>query len=83
MPEYCAGFGIPFVTENFEQKLEEMMESYDYWADRMKEYPHSAERMCRSYYELFEELLDRRNEIIAVRKWWRRSVWLMRFLISS
>ena len=82
LPEYCDGFGISFTAENFEQKLEEMMETYDYWADRMKDYPHTAERMCQNYYNLFVELLERRDEIVKRRKWWRRPVWLAQTLLS-
>ena len=72
LPEYCSGFGVSFTAENFEQKLQEMVETYDHWADRMKYYPHTAERMCEQYYDLFVELLDRRDEILARRRLQRR-----------
>ena len=80
MPEYCDGFGVSFTAESFEQKLEEMMETYDHWADRMIDYPHTAERMSMQYYDLFVELLDRRDEILRRRKWWRWPLWLLKSL---
>lgn len=83
MPEYCGGFGLSFTAEDFEQKLEEMMETYDYWADRMSDYPHTAERMCEQYYDLFVELLDRRDEILAQRRLWRRPILLLRWLMPE
>lgn len=75
LPEYCQGFGIGFTADNFEQKLQEMIASYDGWVERMKDYPHTAEQMCESYYQLFLELVAKRNNIIANRKWWYKSVW--------
>ena len=78
LPEYCDGFGISFREGNFEQKLREMMETYDYWADRMRDYPHTAERTCEAYYDLFARLLERRDVIVKRRKWWRSPIWLLR-----
>jgi hypothetical protein len=82
LPEYCTGFGISFTAENFEQKLKEMMSTYNHWADRMKDYPHSAERMCEGYYNLFLDLLQRRDDILKQRGWRRRPFWLARALLS-
>lgn len=78
MPEYCGGFGISFTAENFEQKLEEMMETYDHLTDRMKHYPHTAEKMCKQYHNLFVELLERRDEILGKRRRWRWPLWLLK-----
>lgn len=81
LPEYCRGFGVSFNAENFEQKLQEMIATYDHWAARMEEYPYTAERMCENYYQLFLELLERRDEIIKQRRWWRKPLWLARTLL--
>jgi len=78
LPEYCNGFGISFTGENFEDKLGEMMTRYNYLADRMKDYPHTAKKMCENYYNLFVELLEQRGEILKKRRWWRRPGWLLR-----
>lgn len=75
LPEYCQGFGIGFTADNFEQKLQEMIDSYKVWVERMKDYAHTAEHMCAQYYDLFCDLLARRDEVIARRKWWHKPVW--------
>jgi len=67
LPEYCRGFGIAFKKDNFEEKLHEMVNTYDHWADRMREYPHTAERMCDNYYNLFVMLLDQRENLLKRR----------------
>jgi len=82
LPEYCHGFGVSFTLENFEQKLQEMMDTYDNWLVRMKDYPHTAERMSESYYQLFLELIERREEIIKRRRWQRQPIWLIKTLLS-
>ena len=68
MPEYCDGFGVSFTPNNFENKLEEMIETYDYWAEKMINYPHTAEKMCSEYHRLFQDLLDNRKSILSQRK---------------
>ena len=75
LPEYCQGFGIAFTSNDFEQKLHEMMNSYDAWVARMAVYPHSAEQMSEQYYKLFVDLLEHRDEIVRRRPWWRRFFW--------
>lgn len=81
IPEYCQGYGISFTAENFEQKLQEMITTYEHWVARIKEYPHTAERMCQNYYQLFLELLGRRDEIVKQRRLWQKPVWLARTLL--
>jgi hypothetical protein len=81
LPEYCNGFGLSFRRENFEEKLGEMIDTYDVWVNRMKEYPHRADRMCEQYYNLFLDLVNRRDEILTKRKWRRGpAVWLWALL---
>lgn len=82
LPEYCSGFGISFTEDNFEEKLSEMMLTYRYWMDRMKGYPHTAERMCENYYNLFLELTERRETILKRRRWWRKPFWLLKNIIK-
>jgi hypothetical protein len=67
LPEYCNGFGLSFRVDNFEEKLREMMATYDVWADRMEAYPHKAERMCGQYFDLFQNLVNRRDAVIRAR----------------
>lgn len=78
LPEYCEGFGIGFDgdPDSFRSGLEQMLEHYGSIADRMAGYPHTAERMCRHYIELFQGLLENRLEIAANRRLWRNP-WLV------
>lgn len=61
LPEYCNGFGIMFEDYNFQEKLEQMLDTYDSWVARMLSYPHTASRMCDSYWELFSRLVSGRQ----------------------
>ena len=67
-PEYCDGFGISFTTKNFEEKLQNMLETYDNWINKISKYPHTAEKMNREYYSLFINLMKKKDEIVARRK---------------
>lgn len=67
MPEYCAGYGVSFTAETFEAALEEIAATYDTWAPRMEDYPHTADRTAAAYAALFEDLLARREAIVAAR----------------
>ena len=68
LPEYCNGFGVSFTLDTFEEKLEEMLDTYDYWVKKMSSYPHTSEKMCNEYYILFQKLLDNREHILSQRK---------------
>ena len=38
-PEYCEGFGIKYETQNFQLKLKEIVDKYDYYENNMINYP--------------------------------------------
>ncbi|WP_119065822.1 glycosyltransferase [Aggregatilinea lenta] len=78
MPEYCAGFGISYTAETFEEALDEMAATYATWAVRMPDYPRTADRTAAGYAALFDDLLARREAIVAARglprpSWWDRT----------
>lgn len=81
LPEYCDGFGISFTSENFSEKLHEMTEKYDCIIKKMLQYPYTAERMCKNYYNLFVKLLVQRGEILNNRKWTKKPIWLLKTLL--
>lgn len=56
IPEYCEGFGIEF-NENFEERLEDMINNYNYYKTKLAKYPRSSTKMCNEYYHLFEKLM--------------------------
>ena len=76
LPDYCNGFGIAFTPDNFEEKLHEMLAQYDEWAERMPDYPYTAEKMCAAYYDLFCRLCEQRDTILRQRQRKRRR-WLV------
>jgi len=75
LPEYCAGFGVPFSLETFETALHRLMSDYNELAGRMGAYPHTAERMTANWLDLVETLFSRREDY-AKRRNVFRSPWL-------
>ena len=63
IPEYCKGFGLSFEADNFEQKLENIIDNYDTYLNKLSHYPFNAEKMCNEFYELFNNLVNK-NSII-------------------
>ena len=57
VPEYCKGFGISF-DNNFEQKLSEIIDSYEKFKIKLENYPFSSEKMCYEFLTLFEKLQE-------------------------
>ena len=66
-PEYCEGFGIKYETQNFQLKLKEIVDKYDYYENNMINYPFNANKMCSEYLELFEKIIKDKKNIIATR----------------
>ena len=56
IPEYCKGYGVGFI-DDFESKLDEIIEKYSNLKIKLKKYPFNADNMCREYMLLFENLL--------------------------
>ena len=72
LPEYCTGFGEPFTgPEDFEGALTRMMENHSHWQAKMPEYANTAERMAAGYIAFFDELMAKRDTIVARRRLWR------------
>lgn len=66
--EYCEGFGVMFDSENFEDKLNEIINDYDKHKKSMVSYPFNSEIMCENYLDLFISLFENKNELINNRK---------------
>ena len=76
LPEYCAGFGIPFDENDFEVALNELFAKYGNLVPLMKNWPHLSPRTCVAYAQLFDSLLLRRESILSNRHLWLNP-WLM------
>jgi len=61
MPEYCEGYGLSF-HEDFEQKLELIIQDYDTYKNKMSNYPFNSIKMCDEYYSLFKDLILLNNK---------------------
>lgn len=67
--EYSDGFGVSFDEASFQDALEAIRREYPVHKARMAEYPLDAERMGAAYLALFEDLLARRDDLVAERQW--------------
>ena len=52
IPEYCDGYGVKF-ENNFEEKILEMIDKYDFYKEKLIDYPFSADVMCREFLDKF------------------------------
>ncbi len=57
IPEYCNGYGISF-DNNFIEKLEEIIDNYHIYKEKIKFYPFNSEKMCEEFVDLFEKLVQ-------------------------
>ncbi len=78
LPEYCQGFGIEFENDKFIPALEAMLGNYQRIKEVMPEYSLNSDRMCASYISLFNQMLAKREEIIAARQLWRSPISVLR-----
>jgi hypothetical protein len=77
LPEYCAGFGLPFDdADEVPELIRSMMDNYTSFQAAMPAYANTAERMCESYIGLLDDLYTRRDAILAQRQLWR-SPWMV------
>ena len=67
IPEYCEGFGVMFDEDNFEGSLNELINNYEYYFDKVKTYPHNSQLMCENYLELFKTLMANKEKVISER----------------
>ena len=58
LPEYCDGYGVSFNNLNFEIKLNEIIENYDLYLKKIKDYPNNSDLMCKEYLNVFEKVLN-------------------------
>ena len=57
IPEYCKGYGVSF-SNDFIQKLKFIINDYNNQKEKISQYPFSAEKMCKEFVLLFENLLN-------------------------
>ena len=68
IPEYCKGFGVEFELNNLEVKLEEIINDYDKYWENLGNYKYTFEAASEEYVKIFEDLMDRKNQINIEKK---------------
>tara|TARA_Y100000768_G_C23978781_1_gene684543 strand:+ start:1738 stop:2793 length:1056 start_codon:yes stop_codon:yes gene_type:complete len=67
-PEYCNDYGIEFNISNLEEKLDEMINNYKTYSEKMIYYSFNSERMCDEYFKLFTDLINDKEQVLEKRK---------------
>lgn len=71
LPEYCKDFGLSFEDLDFTKALERMMEEYNYFKIKIKDYPNKSSKMIKEYISLFKILLKNKKKIVSNRNIFR------------
>ena len=67
MPEYCEGYGIEFNVDNLEMKLRQMIEKYEDYVLKVKDYRFNSINMSKEYEELFLYMLKDKEKYLDTR----------------
>jgi hypothetical protein len=66
--EYCQEYGLEFSEGNVAEKLEYLINNYDSYKEKIKNYPLSANTMSEEFLKLFTHLVENKKQIIMNRK---------------
>ena len=77
LPEYCGGFGTSFKGSNYLIAIEDMMKNYSFYKGKVLEYPNNSIKMNNQYFQLFEKLLNKREQIVANRSLFNSPILLL------
>ena len=58
IPEYAENYGVEVTLENFEERLEYLIEYYGQFEKKLKSYPYNSTTMCEKYERLFNKVLN-------------------------
>ncbi|OUU49181.1 MAG: hypothetical protein CBC28_01690 [Flavobacteriaceae bacterium TMED68] len=67
VPEYCNNFGVMFEKNNLEIKLEEIINNYQKYLEKIDSYPFNSDNMSEHYLNLFENNILNKEKIIQNR----------------
>lgn len=82
LPEYCEGYGIQFDRSDFEESLMKMINNYNFYFKKVKNYPHSSDKTSLSYIQLFESLLLKKKKYSSNRRFWNSPIKLLSYILS-
>lgn len=66
-PEYAKGYGVSFEPNNFEEKLNYLIDNYDTYYEKVKLYPNNSDLMCQEYESLFNNLISNKSTLLRDR----------------
>ncbi len=69
MKEYCKGFGLEYTNENLFQKIDQLIDDYTIIKNNLNKYDLNSNNTCNKYFDLFQNLLSKKKEIIEDRNW--------------
>tara|TARA_B100000575_G_C23113500_1_gene643449 strand:- start:630 stop:1667 length:1038 start_codon:yes stop_codon:yes gene_type:complete len=73
LPEYCDGFGICFErVDEIPDVIASMVGQYKNFRAKLRDYPHTSEKMCTEYLALFESMYERRDEVLEKRNLFKK-----------
>lgn len=55
IPEYCKDYGVSF-NNDFESKLNLIIEKYSIYKENLKSYPYNSNKMCKEFLDIFLNL---------------------------
>ncbi len=56
--EYAKNFGLDYTIDDFQTKLENLVENYDIYSKKLNNYPFTSNRMCEEYEMLFKQIFE-------------------------
>lgn len=62
VPEYCQEYGVGF-KNNIEKSLELLINNYQEYRNKLKNYPHNSDKMCNDFLFCFEELVNENSTL--------------------
>ena len=66
--EYCKDYGLDYEINNLREKISEITLNYKYYREKLEDYKFTGENMCKNYFNLFENLLSKKEEILKNRE---------------
>jgi len=62
--EYCKDYGLAFDDiEQFRKTLYDLIDNYDFYFKKIKDYPHNSEKMCNDYMDVFKQIVLEDNNL--------------------
>jgi len=62
LPEYCNGYGVMFKnSSDFNEKFIEIINNYDYFFEKLINYPYNSDFMCSNYEAVFIKQINNKK----------------------